>query len=169
MRRPFLFVNAVVLWAGAELLSTCLMAQPPQIEIIAAPTPASQRILPDAEHGGPASQRTSEEERWEWARLQYHVYRRHEYPEMMRQLNAAIELAEAELAALDRQIAEYESISRPVTSRPYLVTLESARLRRMSVQQQLDALRRLRLARRHTFLFEQLLKQQEILFANGLK
>lgn len=143
-----------VLLAG--ICCSAIQAQPPLVEILPAGKPTGEVVAQRGEQLPPDAA-------WQLARLRYHIYRYHEYPRMMRQLEAEIRLAEAELAALDRQIAEYESISRPVTSQPFMVTLESARLRRLSTHLRLAELRQIRQSRLQTFVTEQMLKQQEVL------
>ncbi|GIW93551.1 MAG: hypothetical protein KatS3mg110_1592 [Pirellulaceae bacterium] len=144
------FVRKSVLAVGWVLvIAAPSYGQPPPIEIIRTPAFEQPRIMPPAD--------------LEEARLRYHLYRRYEYPARMQQLEHAIRMAQAELAALDRHIAEYQSIQRPVTSSPFMVTLDSASLRRQAVAMRLAELQRLRLAERSTFVTQQLLKQREIL------
>ncbi len=148
MGRKQLIVQAVL---GALLGARLLHAQPPLVEIIRTP-PFEDRAK--SESVAPAL---------EWAKLNYHLYRRYQYPAARRQLDYAIQIAAAELQALDRHITEYQSISRPVASQPFLVTLDSALLRRQRIAVYVAELRRMRIAQRSTFVTEQLMRQRQVL------
>jgi len=109
----------------------------------------------------PLSRLSPEARAIEIARLRYQLYRR-AYPLRLNQYDAEIELAIAELHALDRQIDEYESISRPYMSHPFLVTLESARMRRLATELRLKTLREEKLLAIHNYSIERRLLKAEI-------
>jgi hypothetical protein len=124
-----IFPGIIVTLIGLVAVSTA-WAQEPAYEPIPAPS-AEQRPM-----------MTQQEIAHEIARLRYHLYQRIDLPLVISQIDAEIELAEAELQALDRQIQEYQRISRPQGSQPFLVTVESARLRKLSVKLRLKNLRK---------------------------
>jgi hypothetical protein len=128
----------------------------PAQEILPSPAPPRVRTLEQR------SISTPEERAAEIARLRYHLYRRVEYPLRLSQLDAEIELAEAEAASLDKQIAEYERLSRPRGSQPFLVTLESARLRRLAAEWRAKNLRKEKLLLIENFQIERRLRRLEM-------
>lgn len=97
------------------------------------PAPYTGALPPDAMD---AQQRESEQRA-----LTAHLERRIARLLHEQKVRAAIERAEAEVQALDRQIAQYESISRPRFSHPFLLSLETVRLARLEAVQRLELLR----------------------------
>ncbi len=147
--------TAVVAGLVSWLLPALLAAQPPAVEIIPAPAP---REIPTELTSAPLS---PEERAQEIARLRYLLYQRVEYPLRLRQLDSEIRIASAELKSLDRQIQEYESISRPVASHPFLFTLESAKMRRVAVQERLQFVQHEKRLVLQSFQIERRLRQLE--------
>ena len=114
-------------------------------ELLHMPLPA-----PYAPSAAPV-QMNQQERHEEAAELRYRLQQRIEIPLAQQRLDAEIALAEAEMEALDRHIAEYERISRPRNSNPFLVTLDAARLARLNAQLRLDHLQQQKLRSSENF------------------
>jgi hypothetical protein len=154
-RAPHIASTLTILSAALCLLNaTAGIAQQPDAETLPAP--------PNTSSAPTQVVMTQEELAAEIARLRYHLYRRVEYPLRLSQLDAAITLAHAEVESLDRQIDEFERISRPHTSHPFLVTLESARMRRLATELRLKQLRREKILVIQSFQTERQLRALEI-------
>ena len=87
----------------------------------------------------------------EIAHLHHRLSQRIGVPLAQQQLDHQIAMAEAEIEALDRHIAEYERISRPLHSNPFLVTLDAARLARLNAQLRLDHMQQQKLRSNENF------------------
>jgi len=134
--------------------SCSLLAAPPAAEEIPAPVLTVRAYYP-------SRQLSPEARDAEIARLRYHLYRRVEYPQRLSQLDDEIRLAVAELYALDRQIWEYERITLRY-SNPFLVTLESARMRRLDTALRLKNLRQEKLLLVENYQSERRLRKLEL-------
>ncbi|MBM4001072.1 MAG: hypothetical protein FJ297_16310 [Planctomycetes bacterium] len=97
----------------------------------------------------------------EIARLRQLLFQRVTYPLRLRQLDSEIRIAEAEIRSLDRRVREHESISRPVTSHPFLIELESNKMRRLAAVERLDSLKRERLLLVQNYQIERRLRELE--------
>lgn len=105
------------------------------VEILNMPLPAPYA------RATPPEQLVAQQRAGEVGRLRALIARRVERPQQRKALEAAIERTEAEVASLERIIANYEQISRPLYSDPFLVTLERMRLARLDAVHRLDLLR----------------------------
>jgi hypothetical protein len=137
-------------------ITDTLAAAPPMVEVIPTPAPA-----PPLRAWSTTRQLSPQERAAEIARLRYLRYRRIEYPLRMNQLDDEIQIAERELCALDRQIDEYERITQPY-SHPFLVTLESAKMRRLAIELRLKNLRQEKLLLTENFRSDRRLRRLEI-------
>lgn len=89
--------------------------------------------------------------RVEMAALRARLYEQVEYPAELRRLRSELQLAEAEVASLERLLKEYGPFDKFSTGRPLVLTIEAtelgllrARLRRDNLRAELTALQRFR-------------------------
>lgn len=118
----------------ASLVCTSSLAAA-EIEFLNMPLPApyAQRV--------PVADLNDAQREAEARELRGMLERRIDRPLREKKLRAAIAMTEAEIASLERLIAEYEHISRPLYSNPFLYTLEAAKLARLEALLRLDQLR----------------------------